>query len=57
MNGKDNFKCGAVADYVVADNPDVGNDGIIKSAGIKPLGCGGKIVEVTQEEAMDYVTE
>ena len=46
--------CGAVTNYIFADDPDVGNDGIIKSIGIKPLGCGGKIKEITLEEAMTY---
>lgn len=48
------MKCGAVVQYLAADDPDVGNDGIIKSLGLKPIGCGGKMKEVTQEEAMSY---
>lgn len=50
-----NFRCGAVIDYVPADDPNVGNNGILDSIGIKPLGCGGKITEVSAEEAMNYV--
>ncbi len=49
---RDEFKCGAIVDYIAADDPTVGGDGIIQSAGMKPLGCGGKIVEITLEEAM-----
>ncbi len=46
--------CGAVVAYVPAENPDAGNGGMIKSLGIKPLGCGGKMKEVSQEEAISY---
>jgi len=46
--------CGAVVRYIAADDPTVGQDGPIQSLGIKPLGCGGKIMEITQEEAMSY---
>lgn len=48
------MKCGAVVEYVVADDPDAGQDGKIHSLGIKPLGCGGKIIEISEEEAMSY---
>ncbi len=48
------MKCGAVAEYVAADDPSVGQDGKIQSLGIKPLGCGGKMIEISQEEAMSY---
>jgi hypothetical protein len=51
---RQDMKCGAVVRYIAADDPDVGNDGIIKSLGIKPLGCGGKMKEITQEEANSY---
>ena len=51
---KPNMQCGAIIDWLVADNPDVGNDGFFQSEGLKPLGCGGKIAEITQEEAMSY---
>lgn len=46
--------CGAVVQYIAADNPDAGQEGPIKSLGLKPIGCGGKLVEITQEEAMSY---
>lgn len=54
--GKDrpNMKCGAVVNYVFAEDADVGNEGPFKSEGMKPLGCGGKIVEISQEEATSY---
>ena len=48
------MKCGAVIAYVPADNPEAGNGGIIKSLGIKPLGCGGEMREVSREEASNY---
>lgn len=54
---RDEFKCGAIVEFVEADDPDVNDDNIIRSAGIKPVGCGGKITEVSQEEAMSYVEE
>ena len=44
---RNNFTCGAVVEYVEADDPEVGGDKFLPSAGIKPLGCGGKIEEVT----------
>lgn len=49
------FKCGAIAEYVHAEDSSVGNDGIFQAVGIKPLGCGGEIKELTQEEAMKNV--
>jgi len=48
------MKCGAVVQYIVADNPETGQDGPIRSLGMKPIGCGGKLVKITQEEAMSY---
>ncbi|TFH25820.1 hypothetical protein E4G67_00420 [Candidatus Bathyarchaeota archaeon] len=51
---KPEMMCGAVVAYVPAENPDAGNGGMIKSLGIKPLGCGGKMKEVSQEEAISY---
>ena len=46
------MQCGAVVEYVVADDPDVGQDGPFQDLGMKPLGCGGNMIEITQEEAM-----
>lgn len=46
--------CGAVVEYVIADDPTVGEKGPIKSLGMKPLGCGGKMIEISEEEAMSY---
>lgn len=46
--------CGTVVQYLPAENPEVGNKGPIKSLGLKPIGCGGKMEEITQEEAMNY---
>jgi len=51
---KPNMQCGAIIDYIIADDSDVGNRGPIRSEGIKPLGCGGRILEISQEEAMSY---
>lgn len=48
------MKCGAVVQYLPAENPEAGNDGPIKSLGLKPIGCGGKMEEISQEEAMSY---
>lgn len=48
------MKCGAVRQYLFADNPEAGQDGKIESLGIKPIGCGGNMKEITQEEAMSY---
>lgn len=53
--GRDNLKCGAVVEYIVADNPEEDGGEKIPSMGIKPLGCGGKIEEISREEAMSYV--
>lgn len=49
-----NFKCGAVAEYVAADNPEASDGSIIPCLGIKPLGCGGEIKEISQKEAMEH---
>lgn len=46
--------CGAVVSVVFADNPEASND-CIDSMGIKPLGCGGEIEEISFERAMSYV--
>lgn len=51
---RSDMTCGAVVQYLVADDPEVGENGPIKSLGMKPIGCGGKISEITQEEAMSY---
>ncbi len=51
---KPEMKCGAVVQYIVADDPTVGQEGPIQSLGLKPLGCGGKIIEISEEEAMSY---
>lgn len=48
------MKCGAVVQYIIADDPTVGQEGPIQSLGMKPLGCGGKMVEISEEEAMSY---
>jgi len=48
------MQCGAVAQYLIADDASVGQDGRIQSAGIKPIGCGGNILEISEEEAMSY---
>lgn len=48
----DTFRCGAVVEYLMADDSNVGEDGPISSHGIKPLGCGGRVNEITKEEAM-----
>ena len=48
------MKCGAVIAYIPADDPAVGQDGVFQSLGMKPLGCGGEMMEITQEEAMSY---
>jgi len=51
---KDEMKCGAVVQYLTADNPEAGENELIKSIGLKPIGCGGKLVEITEEEATSY---
>jgi hypothetical protein len=48
------MKCGAVIQYIVADDPTVGQEGPIQSLGMKPIGCGGKLVEISEEEALSY---
>lgn len=48
------MKCGAVLQYLFAENPEASDDKIIESLGIKPIGCGGTMKEITQEEAMSY---
>jgi hypothetical protein len=49
------MRCGAVVEYVEADNPDANDDKFVSSLGIKPIGCGGIFKKITLEEAMDYV--
>jgi hypothetical protein len=51
---KPEMKCGAVVQYIVADDPSVGQKGPIQSLGMKPIGCGGKMVEISEEEATSY---
>lgn len=48
------FKCGAVIDYITAEDPEVGQHEIVRSLGLKPIGCGGVVHEITQEEALSY---
>ena len=50
---RDNLVCGAVVEYVPADDPTVGNEGIEQSLGMMPLGCGGELKEITQQEALE----
>lgn len=47
--------CGAVVQYLVAEN-EIEEDGPFKSLGLKPIGCGGEIKEISLEEAMSYDT-
>ncbi len=54
---RNDFKCGAIVEYISADNPEATGGDFLPSIGIKPLGCGGKISEVSTEEAMSYVPE
>jgi len=52
---KEKMVCGAVVEYIPADDPTVGNEGPLKSMGLKPLGCGGSMKEITREEAFEDV--
>ena len=45
--------CGAVVEYVPAEDPTVGNEGAEQSLGMKPLGCGGQLKEISQQEALE----
>ncbi len=51
---KSNLQCGAVVEYIPSEDSDSDSEDMIRSTGLKPLGCGGKMVEITQEEAMSY---
>jgi hypothetical protein len=50
---REEMVCGAVVEYVPADNPDAGAEDFIHCVGMKPLGCGGKMQEITQKEALE----
>jgi len=49
---REKMVCGAVVEYVPADNPDAGAENFVHCMGMKPLGCGGEMREITQEEAL-----
>tara|TARA_Y100001963_G_C6737550_1_gene427150 strand:- start:231 stop:389 length:159 start_codon:yes stop_codon:yes gene_type:complete len=48
------LQCGAVVEYIPSEDSGSDNEDMIRSIGLKPLGCGGKMIEITQEEAMSY---
>lgn len=48
------MKCGAVVQYIAADDPSIGERGPIQSIGLKPIGCGGELAEISEEEAMSH---
>lgn len=50
---RDRFKCGAVVQYLPAENEGK-QEGPIGCLGLKPIGCGGIVKEINQEEAMSY---
>lgn len=50
------MKCGAVVQYLVAEDFEVSlGEDPVRSLGLKPIGCGGKIKEISLEEAMSHV--
>lgn len=51
------FKCGAVIDYVEAEVAIQEDNPFFTSVGMKPVGCGGTISEISEEEALKDVEE
>jgi len=40
--------------YLISDVVEDEDTGVMRSLGMKPIGCGGMLEIISQEEAMDY---